>query len=59
MAFQHIESIPKDKRIRVMRYRCPYCGGEAITKVEKPKSCSICTRRFQARKPEVINECWL
>jgi len=37
-----------------MRYRCPFCGYEWLSRVDRPKSCPACKRYFRKRGPEVV-----
>jgi DNA-directed RNA polymerase subunit RPC12/RpoP len=50
------ETIPDGQKIIILRYRCPFCKKELVTKKEEPKQCSYCRSKFLYTKPEIIRK---
>ena len=50
------ETIPEGEKITIVRYRCPFCKNELVTKRKEPKQCSFCRRKFLYTKPEIIRK---
>ena len=44
------------KKVKIIKYQCPYCGEIMITKKDNPLQCPKCHRKFKKKKPIIIKE---
>jgi predicted Zn-ribbon and HTH transcriptional regulator len=42
--------------MKVIRFRCGYCGKESVSKEKLPTGCPKCKYKWAKKKPEIIRE---